>query len=67
MTHFGSFALQSNKFSLQVLTVCTYFTIIFVSKTQTCKTDLTSPSEQFSMIIVGFFIRKNMSTSDPFA
>ena len=67
MTHFCGFALRSQKFSLHVLTLCIYFTIISISEPQTRKTDLLSPSKPFSMIIVGFVIRKNVYTSEPFA
>ena len=67
VTHFCGLALRSHKFSLHVLTVCMYFTIISASDPKTRKTDLPSPSELFSMIIVGFVIRKNVSASEPFA
>ena len=66
VTHFCIFAIWSHKFSLHVLTVSTYFTIMSTSDPQTLKSDLLVPSEPFSMIIVGFGIHKNVSTSDPF-
>ena len=67
MTHFCSFALRSHKFSLHFVTVRTYFTIFSVSDTQTRKPDLLSPSRTFLIIVVGFVIRKNVSTIEPFA
>ena len=67
VTHFCGFAFRSHEFSLHVLTVRTYFTTISASELQTRKPDLPIPSDPFLMIIVGFVIHKNMSTSDPFA
>ena len=67
VTHFCGFALRSHTFSLHVLIVCTYFTIISASEPHTHNPDLPSPSKPFSVIIVGFVIHKNVSTSEPFA
>ena len=67
MTIFCGFALQSHEFSLHVLTVRTYFTIISASEPQTFKPDLPSPSELFLVVIVGFVILNNVSTSEPFS
>ena len=67
MTHFCGFPFQSNEISLNVLTVCTYFTIVSTLDQQTRKTDLLIPSGPFLIIVFGFVIRNNVSTSDPFA
>ena len=67
VTHFCGFALRNHEFSLHVLTVRTYISIISASEPQTRKPDLSSPSEPFLMIIVGFVIRTNVSTSEPLA
>ena len=66
LTRFCGFALWSHRFSLHALTVSTYFTIIYAYDPQTCKPKLPILSKPFSMIIFGFVIFKNVSTSEPF-
>ena len=43
-----------------------YFTFVSDSDPKTCKPNLLSPSNPFSVFISGFVIRNNFSTSEPF-
>ena len=67
VTHFPALFIGSMNFHCTFSQYVLISQILSASEPQTCKPDLPSPSEPFSIIVVGFGIRNNVCTSEPFA